>query len=157
MHKVDDRVQPIARVLILLLIAAGATRAQTPGEPSAALALHVVTTPIQSYRLLSMSMDDDGFIWAGAIHRVMHRYDPRTGAVETIPLPFDAVVCSCICVGDKVYVLGQSYPRLVIYNDVAMRCYACATPVDSYAPGGAAEKEKDGSVVRHVPMAGAMG
>jgi hypothetical protein len=65
-----------------------------------------------------MSMDDDGCIWAGSIHRVLHKYDPRTGEVETIKLPYDAVVCSCICAGDKVYITGQAYPRLMIYDRV---------------------------------------
>jgi hypothetical protein len=86
-------------------------------ESAGSLNLHVVATPIRSYRLLSMSMDDDGYIWAGAIHQVIHRYDPRTGTVlENVRLPHHATASSCICVGKKVYVLGQSYPRLVVYN-----------------------------------------
>jgi hypothetical protein len=84
--------------------------------PAEELALHVVPTPIKSYRLLAMSMDDDGFIWAGAIHHAIHRYDPRTGQVETVELPYKAVACSCLCAGPKVYVLGQTYPRLIIYD-----------------------------------------
>ncbi|HCX30983.1 MAG TPA: hypothetical protein DHU55_14635, partial [Blastocatellia bacterium] len=51
------------------------------------LSLHVVHLPIQSYRLLAMAMDEDGDIWFGSIHHVIHRYTPSTGAVETIPLP----------------------------------------------------------------------
>lgn len=81
-----------------------------------ALQLHVVPTPIKSYRLLAMSMDADGFIWAGSIHRAIHRYDPRTGNVETIKLPYDSSASNCICVADKVYILGQSYPKLIIFN-----------------------------------------
>lgn len=113
--------------LVALLCCAGASTARAD-ERAGPLQLHAVPTPIKSYRLLSMSMDDDGFIWAGATHRVMHRYDPRTAAVDTIPLPFDAVVCSCICAGDKVYVLGQSYPRLVIYDRKAKRFTEAAYP-----------------------------
>src|SRR6266852_6767385 len=82
----------------------------------AELPLHLVPTPIKSYRLLAMSMDDDGFIWAGSIHRVLHRYDPRTGQVKTLPFPFNATASSCICVMKNVYVLGQAYPRLIIYD-----------------------------------------
>jgi hypothetical protein len=78
--------------------------------------LHVVPTPIKSYRLLAMSMDEDGCIWAGAIHQVVHRYDPRTGKVEDVPLPFRATASACICVGKKVYILGQRYPRLIVYD-----------------------------------------
>jgi hypothetical protein len=83
------------------------------------LELHVVTTPIKSYRLLAMSMDDDGFIWCGSIHRVVHRYDPLNGKVETIAMPYDSSASSCLCVGKKVYILGQSYPRLIVYDRTA--------------------------------------
>src|SRR5262245_54495128 len=85
------------------------------------LELHVVPTPIRSYRLLSMSRDDDGFIWAGSIHRAVHRYDPRDGRVETIPIPFDATAASCIASGPKVYILGQSYPRLIVLDRATRR------------------------------------
>jgi hypothetical protein len=78
--------------------------------------LEVVPTPIRSYRLLAMSMDEDGFIWTGSTHRVIHRYDPRTGNVLNFPLPYDATASACLCAGKKVYVLGQSYPRLIIYQ-----------------------------------------
>jgi hypothetical protein len=80
------------------------------------LDLHVVEVDINSYRLLAMSMDDEGFIWAGSIHRMIHRYDPRAGNAESIRLPYDAVASTCICVGKKVYILGQSYPKLIIYD-----------------------------------------
>jgi hypothetical protein len=63
-----------------------------------------------------MSRDQDGFIWAGSIHQAIHRYDPTTGDVQSIPLPSQSTASACICAGEKVYVLGQSYPRLVIYN-----------------------------------------
>ena len=94
----------------LLLLASLTVRA----EP---LKLHVVPLDgVSSYRLLWMSMDDEGFIWVGSIHRVIHRYDPRTGSIETIKLPFDSTTSSCICAGRKVYLLGQSYPRLMVYH-----------------------------------------
>jgi hypothetical protein len=115
-------------LLLLVAVCAGGAHAQDKVAEADGIRLHVVPTPVKSYRLLSMSMDDDGFIWAGAIHRVLHRYDPRTGEVETIPLPFDAVVCSCICFGDKVYVLGQSYPRLIIYNRKSKQFTEAAYP-----------------------------
>jgi hypothetical protein len=78
--------------------------------------LETVRTPINSYRLLSMSMDEDGFIWVGSTHRVIHRYDPRTGDVRNLALPYNATASSCLCAGTKVYILGQSYPRLIIYH-----------------------------------------
>jgi hypothetical protein len=99
----------VAAALLLALPALAA-------EPGPAIELHVVPTPIKSYRLLGMSMDADGFIWCGSIHRVVHRYDPRTGSVETIKMPYDSSASQCICVDDKVYILGQSYPRLIIYD-----------------------------------------
>ena len=77
------------------------------------LQLHTVSVPIKSYRLLSMSMDDDGFIWVGSIHQTFHRYDPRKG---TIRIPYKATVNACLCVCKKVYLLGQTYPRLIVYN-----------------------------------------
>src|SRR5438270_2673600 len=85
-------------------------------QPQRKLDLHVVPTPIKSYRLLAMSMDDDGFIWAGSIHKLVHRYDPCTSKAEDIPLPFQATASACICVGKKVYILGQSYPKLIVYD-----------------------------------------
>ena len=90
-------------------------------QPAQRLDLHVVPTPIKSYRLLAMSMDDDGFIWAGAIHKVVHRYDPRTGKVEDFAMPFQATASASICVGKKVYILGQSYPKLIIYDRTAKK------------------------------------
>lgn len=89
--------------------------ADTP-QAEASGELFAVPVPISSYRLLSMTRDEDGFVWAGSIHRSIHRYDPRTGAAEAIPLPLDAVTCSCICVGKKVYVLGQTYLKLIVYD-----------------------------------------
>jgi hypothetical protein len=85
-------------------------------QPDRKLALHVVSTPIKSYRLLAMSMDEDGFIWAGAIHNVVHRYDPRTDKVVDVTIPYRATASSCICAGKKVYILGQTYPKLIIYD-----------------------------------------
>src|SRR5258708_35496049 len=76
-------------------------------EPAANLQLHVVATPIKSYRLLAMSMDEEGFIWAGAIHQAIDRYDPRTGNVDNVRLPYNAMLSSCLCVGKKIYLLGQ--------------------------------------------------
>src|SRR4051794_28654144 len=62
-----------------------------------AIQLNTVPVPLKSYRLLAMTMDDDGFIWTGSIHRAIHRYDPRTAAVETVKLPYDSSASSCIC------------------------------------------------------------
>jgi streptogramin lyase len=114
--------QALAAVLFLCGVAA----ADEPTQPK--LDLHVVPTPIKSYRLLSMSMDDDGFIWAGAIHNAIHRYDPRTGKVDDIPLPFQATANSCLCIGQKVYVLGQTYPRLIVYDRSKMEFSEFAYP-----------------------------
>src|SRR5947209_1996357 len=69
-----------------VLLALAAAPCAPAAEPER-LELHVVPVPVRSYRLLAMSMDPDGFIWAGSIHRTIHRYDPRTGAVESVPLP----------------------------------------------------------------------
>jgi hypothetical protein len=99
------------RFAALFLAAALPAVAADPTPP-----LYVVPTSVKSYRLLAMSMDADGFIWAGSIHRAVHRYDPRTAAVETIKLPYDSSASNCICVGDKVYILGQSYAKLIIYD-----------------------------------------
>ena len=99
-----------ALAISLLLTLVDAARAES------ALELHVVPVPVRSYRLLAMSMDAQGHIWTGSIHRVVHRYDPRSGDVESIPLPYDCTAASCICAGQDVYILGQGYPRLIIYN-----------------------------------------
>src|SRR3954467_12269978 len=94
---------------VLLLVGIAPHAAEIGGLP-----LHLVPTPITSYRLLAMTMDDDGFIWCGSIHRVVHRYDPRRGEVKTIQLPYDSSASSCLCVGKKVYILGQSYAKLIV-------------------------------------------
>jgi hypothetical protein len=97
-------------ILVLLACAVSTAIAQ-------ALELH--TVPLQgvtSYRLLGMSMDSDGYIWLGSIHRVIHRYDPRSGTLDSIKMPFDSSTSSCIAVGRKVYLLGQSYPKLMVYH-----------------------------------------
>jgi hypothetical protein len=93
--------------------------AAEPSVVAPAIELRAVPVPVQSYRLLSMTQDDDGFIWTGSIHRSIHRYDPKSGEVKTFPLPYDAVACSCMCVGKKVYVLGQGYPKLITFDRVA--------------------------------------
>lgn len=85
------------------------------------LDLHVVHLPIYSYRLLAMAMDEDGDIWFGSVHHVIHRYTPSTGEVETIPLPattsdYNFWASQCLPVGKKVYILGQAYPKLIIYD-----------------------------------------
>jgi hypothetical protein len=109
---------PLSIVVCILMAcpAVGADRTGDTAPGGLAGKLHVVPTPIRSYRLLMMTMDDDGWVWTGAIHRVFHRYDPRTGVVRTIRLPYDATACACLCLGEKVYILGQTYPRLIVYN-----------------------------------------
>jgi hypothetical protein len=63
-----------------------------------------------------MDRDEDGYVWAGSIHHAIHRYDPRTWEVETVPLPAKAAASACICARGKVYVPGQAYPRLIVYD-----------------------------------------
>ena len=93
-----------------------------------ALNLTLVPTPIKSYRLLAMSMDDDGFIWTGSVHQIIHRYDPRTGKVDNVELPYKATASTCICVGNKVYILGQAYPKLIIHDRATKRFSEVAYP-----------------------------
>ena len=93
-----------------------------------AIELHAVPIPAKSPRLLGMSMDEDGFIWLGSTHRRIFRYDPRTAETEEIPLPFDSSTSQCICVGRKVYLLGQSYPKLMIYDRKARSFSEVAYP-----------------------------
>lgn len=88
-------------------------------DPVPKLTLHVVPIPVKSYRLLAMDRDADGFVWAGSIHHAIHRYDPASGEVKTVDLPAKATASACICVGEKVYVLGQSHPKLVVYDRTA--------------------------------------
>ncbi|HLJ93853.1 MAG TPA: hypothetical protein VKU02_11760 [Gemmataceae bacterium] len=40
------------------------------------LKLFAVPLPITPYRPPSMSRDEDGFLWLGAIHHAIHRCDP---------------------------------------------------------------------------------
>lgn len=116
--------QLLVEVKIGLLLSAISTAALA-AEP---LTLHPVPIPTQSPRLLGMSMDDDGFIWLGSTHRKIYRYDPRTAALDEIPLPYDSSTSQTICVGKKVYLLGQSYPRLMIYDRDAKSFREAAYP-----------------------------
>jgi hypothetical protein len=120
---VDATLKCACVVIFLTCALAGNARAQP-------LRLHTAPLPVKSYRLLSMSMDDEGYIWVGSIHRVIHRYDPRTGSIETLPLPFDSSTSACICAGRKVYLLGQSYPKLMIYHRDEKRFSEHAYPSD---------------------------
>jgi streptogramin lyase len=100
----------LCRMVGLVLLGCVSAAAVPPLE------LHTVPLPVQSPRLLGMSMDPDGFIWLGSTHRTVYRYDPRTGHVDEIKLPFDSSTSQTLCVGRKVYMLGQSYPKLIIYD-----------------------------------------
>jgi hypothetical protein len=131
----------VLAVLLALPPAAAEGPMKEPAPPT--LEMHVVPIPVRSYRLLAMSKDEDGFVWAGSIHRKVHRYDPRTGQVQTIEMPYAATASSCICVGKKVYVLGQSYPRLIAYDRAGREfkefAYPSSKPDVWYgteAPGG---------------------
>ncbi|HEX6986172.1 MAG TPA: hypothetical protein VF170_12400, partial [Planctomycetaceae bacterium] len=88
----------MSRVAVIALafgLAAARLAAADPPHDEPPLRLHAVPLSVSSYRLLSMTRDEDGSLWAGSIHRSIHRYEPATGAVATIPLPYDAVACSC--------------------------------------------------------------
>lgn len=109
--------------MVVLLVLGALTAALGGGEP---LKMYVVHLPIQSYRLLAMAMDEDGDIWFGSIHHVIHRYTPSTGAVETVPLPQDTAdynlwASQSLPANGKVYVLTQAYPKLIIYDRAARR------------------------------------
>lgn len=92
------------------------------------LVLDVVPLPFKSPRLLGMSMDDDGFIWLGSTYRKLYRYDARTGTAQEINLPFDSSTSQTICIGKKVYLLGQSYPKLMIYDRAREKFSEVALP-----------------------------
>ena len=98
-------------VFALLLVASAGTLHAAPR-----LELHMVSLAVEAPRLLGMSMDDDGYIWLGSTHRVIYRYDPRSGQIEETKLPFDSSTSQALCVGNKVYLLGQSYPKLIIFH-----------------------------------------
>lgn len=105
-----------AIVLIALL---SLTEAALGGDGP--LKMYVVQLPINSYRLLAMEMDEGRDIWFGSIHHVIHRYIPTTGAVETIQLPqttagYPLWASQCLPASGKVYILGQAYPKLIIYD-----------------------------------------
>jgi hypothetical protein len=109
------------------------TPAATAAGGGGPLKLHVVHLPIQSYRLLAMAMDEDGDIWFGSIHHVIHRYTPATGAVETIRLPhdtdgYDLWASQSLPANGKVYVLTQAYPKLIIYDRATRRFTEKAYP-----------------------------
>jgi streptogramin lyase len=105
-----------ATAIVAILVSLSAGAEQRPR-------MYVVHLPIHSYRLLAMSMDDNGDIWFGSIHHVVHRYNPRTGAVDTIPLPkttdnYKFWASQSLPLNNKVYFLGEAYPNLLIYDPV---------------------------------------
>ena len=112
--------------LLLFALQAAAAIAAAPPE------MYSVPLPVSAPRLLGMSMDDDGFVWLGSTSRAIWRYDPRTGAIEEIKLPFDSSTSQTICVGKKVYLLGQKYPKLMCYDresrSFSELAYPTATP-----------------------------
>src|SRR4051812_32437167 len=127
----EKRVRPaaiagwwVAPIILSLVVGPAHARAQPPGK----LGLYVVPTPLKSYRLLAMSMDEEGYIWAGSVHKAIHRYDPKTGQVETVPLPCQATASACLCAGKKVYVLGQTYPKLIVYDRTTTKFSEIAYP-----------------------------
>jgi hypothetical protein len=111
-------------LLVILL----ATAPSVAEEPAPKLSLHAVATPIKANRLLAMSMDEDGCIWTGSFDRAVHRYDPHTGKTETIALPEQGTASACLCAGKKVYILGQTYPKLTIYDPASKKFTAAAYP-----------------------------
>ncbi len=111
------------RCLCIVLLCMSAARSQAD-----VLNLHVVPLPFKAPRLLGMSMDGDGFIWFGSTHRKLYRYHARTGDADEIQLPFDSSTSQTICVRNKVYLLGQSYPKLMIYDRAAKKFGEAAYP-----------------------------
>ncbi len=103
-------------ISLIAFACVSATAAEKLPFVAPAASLQAVPVPVKSYRLLSMDRDEDCFVWAGSIHRSIHRYDPKHGTVDTFVLPYDAVACSCICVRQKIYVLGQDYPKLIVFD-----------------------------------------
>jgi hypothetical protein len=117
--------------MILLTIPLAVGAARPVGDDR--LKMHLVHLPIQSYRLLAMAMDEDGDIWFGSIHHVLHRYTPSTGGVETIPLPedtagYDLWASQSLPANGKVYILSMAYPRLIIYDRKTKRFTEKAYP-----------------------------
>lgn len=108
-----SRLRRVLMLMVLTVVAGVADKS----EPR----MYVVHLPIHSYRLLAMAMDQNGDIWFGSIHHVVHRYNPRTRTVETIPLPKTTVhyklwASQSLPMNNKVYFLGEAYPNLIIYN-----------------------------------------
>jgi hypothetical protein len=97
---------------------------------SGATSLNLIPVPlgVQSPRLFGMSMDDDGCIWLGSSHRKIYCYNPRAGTAEEIQLPYSSSTSQTLCVGKKVYLLGQSYPKLMIYDRGGKRFREVALP-----------------------------
>jgi hypothetical protein len=77
-----------------------------------------------------MDRDDAGFVWAGSVHHAIHCYDPRNGKVKPVALPAKSTASACVCAGQKVYVLGQAYPRMIVYDRTAGTFAEKAYPSD---------------------------
>ena len=110
-----------------------------------AIELHVVPIPVKSPRLLGMSMDDDGFIWLGSTHRARlplrpaHRRDRRRSSCRTTRPPARPSAS-----GDKVYLLGQSYPKLIIYDRAAKKFTRSRLPVGRSRTCGTGRRRSTG-------------
>ncbi len=74
-----------ALVAIWLLASSATTWAQLPLPKVYRVDLTIDPSMVQ--RFLALSMDADGYIWFGNATKTLFCYDPRSGAVEAIPMP----------------------------------------------------------------------
>ncbi len=78
--------------------------------------MYPVWADAENRRLFGMDNDEEGALWFSSGIPKLHRYQPRTGEIDTIPLPEGHGGSECVCVGGKVYLLPQANPRITIYQ-----------------------------------------
>ena len=83
--------------------------------------MHPVWTDAENTRVYGMDHDDAKSIWFTGSLDKLHRYWPKQGKMETIPIPGDHGGSQCLCAGGKVYVLPQLHPKITVYDVAAGR------------------------------------
>lgn len=83
--------------------------------------MHPVWVDAENTRVYGMDHDEERSIWFTGSLAKLHRYWPKAGKMETIPIPGDHGGSQCICAGGKVYVLPQLHPKITVYDVAAGR------------------------------------
>ena len=78
--------------------------------------MYPVWVEAENTRVYGIDADPDGDLWFTGSLPQLHRYDPVSGAIDTIAIPESHGGSQCIWCGDKIYILPQSNQSIAIYH-----------------------------------------